>query len=346
MFISAQKEFFDRLGGSQKLYEVLTILPEQDWRKKSSNWIKEFFSNQIFVGKLAFGISVYSSKNEKKFIFSLGKEIKSLMRLKDINSRFIPAKDNIVSTASAKKNQLTGKNLEIAVIPIKGKVAICKLLNIQDFELFAKIDYLRPSTDPLSGMLPPKLARSMINLAGQASNDQIKIIDPFVGSGMILIQAALLGYKNLFGSDISGKAISDTEKNLEWLKKEFSEIDFTYQLAQLDVLKLKDLNTKFDLIISEGYLGPPLKLSTKKEEVLKIKKQLEEFYNSVLSVLAEVISEDGRIVLALPFFYIDGKEYLLDLNIAKGLQFMELGGLKYRRKEQFVGRHIFQLKKG
>src|SRR5205823_3602162 len=90
---------------------------------------------------------------------------------------------------------------------------------VQPFEQFSARDFGRPGRDDLSGMLPPKLAIIMINLA---ANDTISVLlDPFCGSGTILSEALLLGYKNLIGSDISEKAVADTKTNLDWIANKF-----------------------------------------------------------------------------------------------------------------------------
>ena len=88
---------------------------------------------------------------------------------------------------------------------------------MQPFKDLSRLDFGRPARDDFSGMLPPKLAQIMINLA-QVQNPEALIIDPFCGSGTILSEALLMGYKDLLGSDISPKAIADTYKNISWIK--------------------------------------------------------------------------------------------------------------------------------
>ena len=90
---------------------------------------------------------------------------------------------------------------------------------VQPFEEFGARDYARPSRDDLSGMLPPKLAKIMINLA-QAKENSL-ILDTFCGSGTILQEALIMGYLNLIGFDSSPKAIKDSQANLEWLADKY-----------------------------------------------------------------------------------------------------------------------------
>jgi tRNA G10 N-methylase Trm11 len=59
------------------------------------------------------------------------------------------------------------------------------------------------------GMLPPKLARMMINL----TKNNTAIYDPFCGLGTVLIEALHMGRIHILASDISEAMVSATEKN-------------------------------------------------------------------------------------------------------------------------------------
>ena len=50
--------------------------------------------------------------------------------------------------------------------------------------------------------------------------DNCVVVDPFCGSGNILMEAAMLGC-GVIGSDISKKAVDDTRANLDWLTQNF-----------------------------------------------------------------------------------------------------------------------------
>ncbi|RME30690.1 hypothetical protein D6789_04900 [Candidatus Woesearchaeota archaeon] len=69
--------------------------------------------------------------------------------------------------------------------------------------------HLRPRNHPTS--LNPKLARAMINLAGPVRT----IIDPFCGSGGILIEGALIG-RHMTGNDIDPQQQARAEENLAY----------------------------------------------------------------------------------------------------------------------------------
>ncbi|MEM3341629.1 MAG: DNA methyltransferase [Thermoplasmata archaeon] len=67
----------------------------------------------------------------------------------------------------------------------------------------------RPFSLPIS--LHPRAARLLINLSG-ATEDDI-VVDPFCGTGGILLEAAVLGLKSI-GADYNNEMIEGTKKNL------------------------------------------------------------------------------------------------------------------------------------
>ena len=69
---------------------------------------------------------------------------------------------------------------------------------------------LRPFHMPIS--LDPKIARTMVNLAQAKTGD--RILDPFAGTGGILIEAGLINCK-AFGIDIDKKMVEGTIENLK-----------------------------------------------------------------------------------------------------------------------------------
>jgi tRNA (guanine10-N2)-dimethyltransferase len=71
----------------------------------------------------------------------------------------------------------------------------------------------KPAFHPTS--LKPKLARLLVNLS-RAKEKQL-LLDPFCGTGSVLIEAAILGMKPI-GIDIDAKMIKGSETNLKFYK--------------------------------------------------------------------------------------------------------------------------------
>lgn len=68
----------------------------------------------------------------------------------------------------------------------------------------------RPFSSPVS--IDPVQARLLVNLAGVKPGD--RLLDPFCGTGGILIEAGLCGVA-VYGTDIQSKMVEGTEENLE-----------------------------------------------------------------------------------------------------------------------------------
>lgn len=69
----------------------------------------------------------------------------------------------------------------------------------------------RPHSSPVS--LEPRLARALVNLARTKPGETL--LDPFCGTGGVLIEAALLGLQ-AFGSDIDPDMVAGTQDNLRY----------------------------------------------------------------------------------------------------------------------------------
>ncbi len=96
--------------------------------------------------------------------------------------------------------------------------------------------HLREGFHPTS--MQPKLAKALVNLSRIKKGQTL--LDPFCGTGGILIEAGLLGCK-LKGNDISKEMLEKTKINLRPLRMKA-------QLTQKDALKLK---TKADAIVTD-----------------------------------------------------------------------------------------------
>lgn len=109
---------------------------------------------------------------------------------------------------------------------------------VQDVDAWAKRDVKKPARDRQKGMLQPKVARMMLNLAlGDTPASEAVVLDPFVGTGTILIEAAELGFQYVFGADFSDQAIIQANMNLSWWQKQTSNT-FHYELVRKEVSHL------------------------------------------------------------------------------------------------------------
>jgi tRNA (guanine10-N2)-dimethyltransferase len=93
---------------------------------------------------------------------------------------------------------------------IEDEVVVASLRWRNDERFSERRSHLRPRNHP-TGM-SPKLARAMINLAGPPSSIR-SVLDPFCGSGGILIEAGLVG-REMTGVDIDPEQVKRAEENV------------------------------------------------------------------------------------------------------------------------------------
>lgn len=107
---------------------------------------------------------------------------------------------------------------ELSILEDQGELVIARTVWIQNADDWARRDRKRPYQDIKRGMLPPKIARIMANLAsaGQART----LLDPFCGTGTILMEAMLTGC-SVIGSDLDPQAVEGTKANLAWAASQY-----------------------------------------------------------------------------------------------------------------------------
>ena len=348
LLLEAEKEIdgetIKTMGGTIKIGKIL----ETSNRSKLLENIKKILEPQ--TGKFHFGISFFGKGkfNTKK----LGMEIKEHLRDQNISCRFVTSREKTLSSVVVEQNKLLRNGIEIVLIEERNQILIGKTLSVQPFKELSHRDYGRPARDDLSGMLPPKLAQIMINLSQSKSNDVV--LDPFCGSGTVLSEAMLMNYKNLIGSDISKKATEDTKKNLAWIESKYS-ITSQYKIYSQSATELSKFlkPNSINTVITEPYLGP----QRGKEDIKKIKKELENLYSRTLAEFKKILKSGGRVTMIFPVFF---ERENLNLNLYgwkiinpipenlqnnKNIRLTNRNTIIYGRKGQKVWREILILKK-
>jgi len=354
------------LGSAAKIGKILGIYQESEWPEK---FLKEILGGELkkeFGGE-KFGISVYGAGGrfkELNRVFGRVREIAERVReIREI--REIRERGRVLSTVAVDKNRLLENGFELVLCVGSKGIYVGKTLAIQDYESYSLRDYGRPMRDAKSGMIPPKLAKIMINLAGKEKEDLF--LDPFCGSGTILQELILLGYKNLVGSDLEKKAVEETRINLDWLFKNYRDIkreDYKIELFESDV---RNLSTKIppkvvDAIVTEPYLGSARRKFLKPEQIKKEVPGLEELYLAAFGEFKKILKSGGVVVIIFPvfrwrgqFFYLEILEKIESLGFEKedflrkeikGKEKLRLvitkrGSVVFFRPGQLVSREIF-----
>lgn len=242
---------FSRLGGSVKLCKILATLPTTNWGE-----IIKFLANaapaqagKMPAGKMHLGLSALGFKISPAKINAGGLTIKKAIAVSGRSVRLVPNKANELNAASVIHNKLlTVNGWELVIIRDGARAIIAQTLFVQDIASYALRDRGRPKRDARVGMLPPKLAQIIINLASgldemsditigedskvclsDSENTELKlnrakktVLDPFCGTGVILQEAMLMGY-SVTGSDIEPRMGDYTIANLDWLRSQFPE---------------------------------------------------------------------------------------------------------------------------
>ncbi|KKW32812.1 MAG: methlyase protein [Candidatus Uhrbacteria bacterium GW2011_GWA2_53_10] len=318
------------------------------------------------TGKVNFGMSVYNGgnprllENLKRRLQTIGLEVKRRLKNAGVSSRYVSSRAQALSSVIVVENHLLDSGGEFVLIAAPNGILVGQTQTVQGYKEWSKRDFGRPARDARSGMLPPKLARIMINLSG-TDPEKTTLLDPFCGSGTIPMEAALMGYQQVIGSDISPKAVRDTEENLRHVLAKASTLPRIFLSAAEDLSK--HILHPVDTVITETFLGPPGAGRQSATDLFKTVEQLKTLYTRSFSAIAKILKPHSQIVAAFPA-YLREKEiiYVMDKEIVQkaGLivldplpssapsafhQLTPSGGLFYRRKDQRVAREILLMKK-
>ncbi|MBR3180268.1 hypothetical protein IKF57_01930 [Candidatus Saccharibacteria bacterium] len=192
-----------RLGGVLKLAVGLETVPLE-------------FLQSLPEGKITLGLSDYSARASAKSVKAEALKFKKILTRHGRSVRVVESKTPILPTATSLHNGLSGKN-ERKVELIKVENDYYRVIGVQDIDAYTRRDQARPARDAKVGMLPPKLAQILINLCGPLPLGST-ILDPFCGTGVVLQEALLMGYR-AYGTDASERMIEFAKKNLDWLVK-------------------------------------------------------------------------------------------------------------------------------
>jgi tRNA G10 N-methylase Trm11 len=342
--IKAQK-VIEKIGGTIKIVEIL----EEDYSNLSE--IVKRYLPENFEGKYKFGFSFYGEgrKNFKEIAMKIKKGFKN----KGISSRWIISKEPNLSSVVVSKNKLIETESDFVIVKSRSKEYLGKTVAIQNFKELSSRDYDRPARDSYSGMIPPKLAQIMLNIGLGGKIDKV-LLDPFCGSGTILMEASLMGVKKIIGTDLSEKALRDSQINLKWFKDKFKIGQVkNIELKQADARQISDLISKesIDLIVTEPYLGPQRKI----DDIEQVQKSLEKLYQKSLEEFFKILNKKGKIVMVWPVLRKAKNKFM---NIKLGgfkiskvipenlnLELSERKTLVYGRKDQKVWREIVVLEK-
>ncbi len=339
-----------RLAGVIKTGDIIDIRKEID--KESLGELLAAYlvgSNE----KVRFGISIYNLDNQELFDQlqgqreHLGLTVKKHLKRNGTQSRFVISRNTQLSAADIVKNKLLIRGGEFVLIATKKGIMIGQTSAVQHFEDWSIRDFGRPARDAKRGMLPPKLARMMLNISGKNPKEST-ILDPFCGVGTVLMEASLLDFKHIIGSDIDPKAIKDTKKNMRWVMHEFDvhpQLEMYTSSAQNIPSVLEEQSV--DVMIFEPFLGKPRKGHETRDDIVKQIKSLQTLYTESFIALRNILKDDGIILATIPVHYFENEPLRVKMNAVLRPNGFERAHetLHYRQNGQYVGRDITIIRK-
>ena len=293
------------LGGSQKIGTVTLQLDTTDWRRVSDALVKHYTKAWADApGKITLGISTYDFAVSPREVQKVGLILKSKLKNNNASLRLIPNQEVALSTATSHHNKLGLANNKVELLIIKGKkqTIIAESTGAQNITALAARDQGRPRRDAFVGMLPPKLAQMMINLAVgpkalEARSADLRILDPFCGTGVLLQEAALLGF-SVYGTDLSEKMVRFSRDNLTWLSETYhTTVDL--QLQEGDAMDTK-WQPPINAIVSEAYLGQPFSAPPSSSKLTEVRGNCNHIIGAFLKNVAQQIEPGTPVVLAVP----------------------------------------------
>jgi tRNA G10 N-methylase Trm11 len=362
---------FDRLGGSIKFCKVLTILQTNKWEEieKFLIEVSPGHAKKMAGGKMNIGLSLYGLKLDPRRLMRTALSLKKAIRGVGKSARVVPSKELTLSSAQVIYNNLTGPNGWELVFVVDGKQTIvAQTVKEQDINSYSLRDRDRPKRDSRVGMLPPKLAQIIINLAtGELPKDKLQaicdvpegqqvplpkfdelILDPFCGTGVILQEALLMGYK-VDGTDLDQRMIDYTSENLIWLGGQFSLDNLTATSLEVGDATSWVWGKTPKFIASEAYLGQAFTGQPSDREIAENISTTNLIIKKSLQNIARQVPSGTRLCIAIPAYHRPRGDFkhlpLIDSVEELGynrISFKHLSNseLVYFREQQIVAREL------
>lgn len=326
----------DSLGGTIKLGEVLGNLTSL-----SPQEILPYFPRSS--ASLTFGISIYGGERVSEGLLStiksnLENELKSHIRYVK------PSSGSELSSIVVQKQNI----YELLLLKLEKGYLVAKTLAVQAFEEWGKRDYGRPFADPKVGMLPPKVARMIVNIAGGGKNEAT-ILDPFCGMGTVVAEG-ILGGHHMYGSDISPDIIKRAEANIAWLISTYRSIrEGSHHFFVSDAVHIstKLLPESLDAIVTEPYMGPS-NIGSDALKVRNIAKGLEKLFLGCFKEWKKVLKPHGVILISIPSIRLkSGEEFVKKpIDMCETLGYTKVfGPIEYGRPQAVVKRNFYLFRK-
>ncbi len=326
---SPEQLFLDNLGGTIRMAEVLEeFFSKKELNNKIAQIIKEEDINKV-------GFSIFGAgKNFMQDLWNdLTPNFKTKIRLE--NQGF-----SNMSSGQIFDRKLLRKGAEFIIWKQGDSFLLTRTVANQNLRNYVLRDRRKPFRDAKMGMLPPKLAQILINLANPKNDDVV--LDPFCGSGTVCSEAAIMGFKTK-GSDMNEKFVEGAKQNFEFLSEKF-RYDMSAGAFAVSRVEDLDLKNQTGVLVTEGFLGKNFDTN---EKVMPPKVRFEasnvvEIWENFFKTLKD--SQLHTLVFCIPFWNIRPQPISITQSIEKIAQqngFKVKQKFLYEREQAFVARQIF-----
>lgn len=329
-----------QLGGTIKIAQIFKELSTDISENDLQAELVAYFLN-LKQNRIHFSLGEIGRDHLEKFDLV---SLKDALQEQGLKVRF---SDRARSGASAAL--LLHRRELIDILLAQGEsLLLARTLAVQDIDDWTLRDRGKPYADRQKGMLPPKLARIMVNLAvGPLALEENKVqtttlYDPFCGTGTILLEAAFYPLA-VFGSDLDIRAVLGARENLDWWSETYQRSlkaeTFATEVTKTTPSQLK--NKKINFLVTEPFLG---KQTPKSSELPGIFRGLGKLYLGAFRHWSKILASQAQLVVIFPRVKADnGQLFSLDFLFDK---LAPLGynkrssGLFYARPQAIIEREI------
>ncbi len=340
------------LGGTVKIARVLG--QKRTW--EASDFVPYLIPEQ--GNRVVFGLSTYGADIR---VGALPGDIKEELASRGISARYITPKHGEELTSVV----ITKQGVEELVLVGGSETIAAKTVAVQPFEAWNERDYGRPYSDAAAGMLPPKVARMIVNIAraplarshlarqGETLLNPT-LLDPFCGMGTIVAEALLTGWNGI-GSDVNGEIVAKAIKNIAWVSEKFPA-QGTARFFTSDATHVSGVlgGEKVDAIVTEPFMGSTT-IATKAasgrvnmEAVQNTLKGLEKLYIGCLREWHMCLVPAGLVVMAIPSYTLGGRTLFVKkvIDRCESLGYtITAGPIEYGRPQAVVRRNFYVFRK-
>lgn len=333
-------EVIDTLGGTVKIFEHLKTYAEQP-----ESLITELYDaiiadlGALRTNKITLAVAEIGRDHLPPIELAA---LKNELIASSIKTRYIEGSRHGLSSAILSHKKVS----EYAIIQTAQGSYLAKTFAVQDIDSWTFKDRGKPYANRKKGMLPPKLARIMVNLAtGGTPTPGAVLYDPFCGTGTILIEALEAGI-NVVGSDTDSESAAGARQNVQWFIAERG-LTRNASVFQADVSRaMLPIREKITYLVTEPFLG---RQTPQPDQLPGIFKGLEKMYLGAFRHWRELLAPGARIVCIFPCVQREHTEGYPDAHLHRLIdKLQEIGytttseTVVYHRPQAVISREIYQ----